>query len=191
MAGRNGRRLRRWLPSAPRRCWPARSPGLGGPGGGPERRRSTRIRSSTTAGSRRSTRTTRRSRRSDPGRRDHRHRPDRRSRTSRSAAPRSIDLKGRRVLPGLIDGHLHGCARATTAGRRASGSTSSPRARTALAMYAAKADRAGGRPVDLDDGGGWNINQLDDPTPFTFDELTAARRRTRCGSPAAASTARA
>jgi predicted amidohydrolase YtcJ len=86
---------------------------------------------------------------------------------------RLIDLKGRRVLPGLIDGHLHGMRESYhcwTQDVRLDLVTSRAQA---LAMYKAKADA-------LDDGrwiwtgsGGWSLQQLDDPTIFTFDELTA------------------
>lgn len=84
-----------------------------------------------------------------------------------------VNLEGRRVLPGLIDGHLHGMRNAYhcfTQTVRLDLVTSRD---DALAAYGAKAD-------ELDDGrwiwtsfGGWNLNQLDDPTIFTFDELTS------------------
>jgi predicted amidohydrolase YtcJ len=85
-----------------------------------------------------------------------------------------IDLKGRRVLPGLIDGHLHGMREGYhcwTQVVRLDLITSRARA---LAAYADKA-------AELPDGkwiwttfGGWSVTQLDDPRIFTFDELTAA-----------------
>ncbi|HEX6022351.1 MAG TPA: amidohydrolase family protein [Solirubrobacter sp.] len=85
-----------------------------------------------------------------------------------------INLQGRRVLPGLIDGHLHGMRESYhcwTQGVRLDLVTSRAQA---LAMYAAKAD-------ELEDGrwiwtgsGGWSLSQLDDPTIFTFAELNAA-----------------
>ncbi|HEX6022350.1 MAG TPA: amidohydrolase family protein [Solirubrobacter sp.] len=84
-----------------------------------------------------------------------------------------IDLKGRRVLPGLIDGHLHGMRESYhcwTQGVRLDLVTSRAKA---LAMYKAKAD-------ELEDGkwiwtgsGGWSLSQLDDPRIFTFEELNA------------------
>jgi predicted amidohydrolase YtcJ len=84
-----------------------------------------------------------------------------------------IDLNGRRVLPGLIDGHLHGMRESYhcwTQGVRLDLVT---RRAQALAMWRAKADQlADGRWI-WSNGGGWNINQLDDKTPFTFAELTA------------------
>jgi predicted amidohydrolase YtcJ len=85
-----------------------------------------------------------------------------------------INLKGRRVLPGLIDGHLHGMREGYhcwTQGVRLDLITSRAEA---LAAYADKA-------AELPDGkwiwttfGGWSVTQLDDPRIFTFDELTAA-----------------
>src|SRR5215217_7009671 len=85
-----------------------------------------------------------------------------------------INLKGRRVLPGLIDGHLHGMREGYhcwTQGVRLDLITSRAEA---LAAYADKA-------AELPDGrwiwttfGGWSVTQLDDSRIFTFDELTAA-----------------
>jgi predicted amidohydrolase YtcJ len=85
-----------------------------------------------------------------------------------------INLKGRRVLPGLIDGHLHGMREGYhcwTQGVRLDLITSRAEA---LAAYADKA-------AELPDGkwiwttfGGWSVTQLDDPRIFTFDELNAA-----------------
>lgn len=84
-----------------------------------------------------------------------------------------VNLKGRRVLPGLIDGHLHGMRNSYhcfTQTVRLDLITSRDEA---LAAYAAKA-------AELEDGrwiwtsfGGWNLNQLDVPEDFTFAELTA------------------
>jgi hypothetical protein len=85
-----------------------------------------------------------------------------------------IDLKGRRVLPGLIDGHLHGMREGYHCWTQVVRLDLVTSRSTALAMYAAKA-------AELPDGkwiwttaGGWNLNQLDVPTIFTFAELTAA-----------------
>ena len=84
-----------------------------------------------------------------------------------------IDLNGRRVLPGLIDGHLHGMREGYhcwTQGVRLDLVTKRAQA---LAMWKAKAaDLADGRWI-WSNGGGWNINQLDNKTPFTFAELTS------------------
>jgi predicted amidohydrolase YtcJ len=85
-----------------------------------------------------------------------------------------VNLQGRRVLPGLIDGHLHGMRESYhcwTQGVRLDLVTSRAQA---LAMYKAKADRlADGRWI-WTGSGGWSLTQLDDPTIFTFDELNAA-----------------
>ncbi|MGH3013370.1 MAG: amidohydrolase [Gaiellaceae bacterium] len=85
-----------------------------------------------------------------------------------------VDLNGRRVLPGLIDGHLHGMREGYHCWTQVVRLDLVTSRAAALAMYAAKA-------AELPDGrwiwttaGGWNLNQLDVPTIFTFDELTAA-----------------
>jgi predicted amidohydrolase YtcJ len=85
-----------------------------------------------------------------------------------------VDLKGRRVLPGLIDGHLHGMREGYHCWTQVVRLDLVTSRSAALAMYAAKA-------AELPDGkwiwttaGGWNLNQLDVPTIFTFAELTAA-----------------
>jgi predicted amidohydrolase YtcJ len=85
-----------------------------------------------------------------------------------------IDLKGRRVLPGLIDGHLHGMREGYHCWTQVVRLDLVTSRATALAMYAAKA-------AELPDGkwiwttqGGWSLAQLDNPTLFTFDELSAA-----------------
>jgi predicted amidohydrolase YtcJ len=85
-----------------------------------------------------------------------------------------VDLRGRRVLPGLIDGHIHGMREGYHCWTQVVRLDLVTSRATALAMYAAKAD-------ELDDGrwiwttsGGWNLGQLDNPTVFTFDELSAA-----------------
>jgi predicted amidohydrolase YtcJ len=85
-----------------------------------------------------------------------------------------INLQGRRVLPGLIDGHLHGMRESYhcwTQGVRLDLVRSRAQA---LAMYAAKADElADGRWI-WTGAGGWSLTQLDNPTIFTFAELNAA-----------------
>jgi predicted amidohydrolase YtcJ len=100
-----------------------------------------------------------------------------RSRSIKGLAERGtklIDLDGRRVLPGLIDGHIHGMREGYHCWTQVVRLDLITKRATALAMYKAKADQ-------LDDGrwiwttsGGWNVNQLDNPTVFTFDELSAA-----------------
>jgi predicted amidohydrolase YtcJ len=88
-----------------------------------------------------------------------------------------INLRGRRTLPGLIDGHLHGMRNAYHCFTQTVRLDLITQRAAALAAYAAKAD-------ELPDGrwiwttaGGWNLNQLDDPRVFTFDELSAAAPR--------------
>jgi predicted amidohydrolase YtcJ len=100
-----------------------------------------------------------------------------RSRSIKALAGRGtevINLRGRRVLPGLIDGHLHGMREGYHCWTQVVRLDLVTSRAAALAAYAAKADA-------LDDGrwiwttaGGWNLGQLDNPTIFTFDELSAA-----------------
>jgi predicted amidohydrolase YtcJ len=85
-----------------------------------------------------------------------------------------IDLNGRRVLPGLIDGHLHGMREGYHCWTQVVRLDLITKRAAALDAYRRKA-------VELPDGkwiwttaGGWNLGQLDNPTIFTFDELTAA-----------------
>ncbi len=88
-----------------------------------------------------------------------------------------VNLKGRRVLPGLIDGHLHGMRESYhcwTQGVRLDLVTSRAQA---LAMYTAKADELADGKWIWTGGGGWSLSQLDNPTIFTFAELNAAMPR--------------
>jgi predicted amidohydrolase YtcJ len=84
-----------------------------------------------------------------------------------------VDLRGRRVLPGLIDGHLHGLRNGYhcfTQAVRLDNVTSRARA---LAAYAAKADElADGRWIFTTTG--WTVRQLDEPGMLTRAELDAA-----------------
>jgi predicted amidohydrolase YtcJ len=84
-----------------------------------------------------------------------------------------VDLRGRRVLPGLIDGHLHGLRNGYhcfTQAVRLDNVTSRARA---LAAYAAKADElADGRWIFTTTG--WTVRQLDEPGMLTLAELDAA-----------------
>jgi predicted amidohydrolase YtcJ len=103
-----------------------------------------------------------------------------RSRSIKGMADRGttmVDLRGRRVLPGLIDGHLHGMREGYHCWTQVVRLDLVTSRAAALAAYRAKAG-------ELPDGrwiwttaGGWNLGQLDDPTIFTFDELTAAAPR--------------
>jgi predicted amidohydrolase YtcJ len=103
-----------------------------------------------------------------------------RSRSIKSMAERGtkvIDLRGRRVLPGLIDGHLHGMREGYHCWTQVVRLDLVTSRAAALAAYRAKAgELADGRWI-WTTAGGWNLGQLDDPTIFTFDELTAAAPR--------------
>jgi predicted amidohydrolase YtcJ len=88
-----------------------------------------------------------------------------------------VNLRGRRVLPGLIDGHLHGMREGYHCWTQVVRLDLITSRAAALAAYRNKA-------TELPDGrwiwttaGGWNLAQLDNPTIFTFDELTAAAPR--------------
>ena len=86
-----------------------------------------------------------------------------------------IDLHGRRVLPGLIDGHLHGIRM---------GSyfcfSRSPRfdpiftRSESIANVALKANQTPAGKWLFQIGGGWHVNQLDVPGMLTKAELDAA-----------------
>lgn len=86
---------------------------------------------------------------------------------------RSIDLKGKRVLPGLIDGHLHGVRTAYHCWTQTVRLDQVTSRAIALEAYRSKADQ-------IEDGrwivttGGWSLKQIDDARDFTFVELTAA-----------------
>ncbi len=83
-----------------------------------------------------------------------------------------VDLDGRRVLPGLIDGHLHGMRNAYHCFTQTVRLDLITSRAEALAAYQAKAaELADGRWI-WTSFGGWNINQLDTPEVFTFAELT-------------------
>jgi predicted amidohydrolase YtcJ len=85
-----------------------------------------------------------------------------------------VNLNGRRVLPGLIDGHLHGMREGYHCWTQVVRLDLVTSRATALGMYAAKAaELADGRWI-WTTAGGWNVNQLDVPQIFTFAELTAA-----------------
>jgi predicted amidohydrolase YtcJ len=83
-----------------------------------------------------------------------------------------VDLRRRRVVPGLIEGHVHGLRNAYHAWPQTVRLDRITTRQSALEAYAAKAG-------ELEDGkwiwttnGGWNLHQLDVPEPFTFGELT-------------------
>ena len=78
------------------------------------------------------------------------------------------------MLPGLIDGHIHGMREGYHCWTQVVRLDLVTKRATALAMYKAKAaELADGRWI-WTTSGGWNLNQLDNPTVFTFDELNSA-----------------
>ena len=85
-----------------------------------------------------------------------------------------IDLNGRRVLPGLIDGHIHGMREGYHCWTQVVRLDLVTSRATALGMYKAKADQLPDGRWIWTTSGGWNLNQLDDPTVFTYDELNTA-----------------
>jgi predicted amidohydrolase YtcJ len=88
-----------------------------------------------------------------------------------------INLRGRRVLPGLIDGHLHGMREGYHCWTQVVRLDLVTQRAAALAAYRAKADELPDGKWIWTTAGGWNLAQLDNPTIFTFDELTAAAPR--------------
>lgn len=84
-----------------------------------------------------------------------------------------IDLHGRRVLPGLIDGHLHGLRNGYHCFTQTVRLDNVFTRAEALAKYAAK-----GRQLPADTWifttAGWTVAQLDSPGMFTLAELDAA-----------------
>jgi predicted amidohydrolase YtcJ len=87
---------------------------------------------------------------------------------------RLINLNGRRVLPGLIDGHLHGMRNAYHCFTQTVRLDLVTSRTEALAAYAAKAASLSAGRWIWTTSGGWNLNQLDTPVIFTFNELSAA-----------------
>ena len=84
-----------------------------------------------------------------------------------------IDLNGRTVLPGLIDGHLHGIRNGIHCySQHVRLETTFSRAE-ALEMYRAKGEELGAG-VWVFTSGAWNVNQLDEPGMFTIEELDEA-----------------
>jgi predicted amidohydrolase YtcJ len=84
-----------------------------------------------------------------------------------------VNLRARRVLPGLIDGHLHGMREGYHCWKQAVRLDLITTRAAALAAYRERADAlADGRWI-WTTFGGWNLAQLDDPRIFTFAELTA------------------
>src|SRR5919108_294844 len=84
-----------------------------------------------------------------------------------------VNLRGRRVLPGLIDGHLHGLRNGYHCFTQAVRLDNVTSRRDAIALYAAKAaELADGRWILTPTG--WTVRQLDEPGMLTLAELDAA-----------------
>jgi predicted amidohydrolase YtcJ len=94
------------------------------------------------------------------------------------APTRRIDLRGRAVIPGLIDNHMH-LLRAATTWLRETPFRRSGVAKQAIEMLRARAKAAG--PGEwVYNIGGWTHQQfVDDPKPFTREELDRSRRTIR------------
>jgi len=89
-------------------------------------------------------------------------------------ATRSLDLAGRRVLPGLIDGHLHGLRQSYHCFTRSVRLDATYRRSEALARYRAK-DAALQKDTWIVTHGGWTPEQfVDDGRMFTKAELDSA-----------------
>ncbi len=85
-----------------------------------------------------------------------------------------INLGGRRVIPGMIDSHIHALRAGYHCWTRDVRLDLVTKRADALQMYK---DRAASTPANTwiwTESGGWSVTQLDDPRVFTFDELTAA-----------------
>jgi hypothetical protein len=88
---------------------------------------------------------------------------------------REINLGGRRVLPGLIDGHLHGIRMGSYFCFSRSPRFDPIFTRTAaIANVALKASQTPVGKWLFQIGGGWNVNQLDVPGMLTKAELDGA-----------------
>lgn len=85
-----------------------------------------------------------------------------------------VHLNGRRVLPGLIDSHLHGMRNAYHCFTQTVRLDLVTSRAAALSAYAAKAASLPAGRWIWTTSGGWNLNQLDTPVVFTFNELSAA-----------------
>jgi predicted amidohydrolase YtcJ len=84
-----------------------------------------------------------------------------------------VNLRGRRVLPGLIDGHLHGLRNGYHCFTQAVRLDNVTSRSVALELYRAKAaELADGRWIFTTTG--WTVQQLDEPGMLTLAELDAA-----------------
>ncbi len=83
-----------------------------------------------------------------------------------------IDLRGRTVLPGLIDGHLHGLRNGYHCFTQAVRLDNVFSRTQALRMYQAKGEQLRG-DTWIFTTAGWTVRQLDQPGMFTLAELDA------------------
>lgn len=87
---------------------------------------------------------------------------------------RKVNLKDRRVLPGLIDGHLHGMRTGVHCWSQGVRIDQVTERTVALDTFRQRAEQNVPGTWIWMAFGGWNVQQLDDPRPLTFEELTAA-----------------
>jgi predicted amidohydrolase YtcJ len=85
-----------------------------------------------------------------------------------------INLNGRRVIPGIIDSHIHALRMGYHCWNQAARQDLVTSRVKALQTYADKAASLPAGKWIWTESGGWSLTQLDDPRVFTFDELTAA-----------------
>jgi predicted amidohydrolase YtcJ len=85
-----------------------------------------------------------------------------------------VNLNGRRVIPGMIDSHIHALRMGYHCWDQAARLDLVTKRADALKVYTDKAAKVGPGKWLWTESGGWSVTQLDNPTPFTFAELTAA-----------------
>src|SRR5262249_12578630 len=85
-----------------------------------------------------------------------------------------INLNGRRVIPGMIDSHIHALRMGYHCWTQAARQDLTTKRADALKIYTDKATAAGPGKWIWTESGVCSVTQLDNPTPFTFDELTTA-----------------
>lgn len=85
-----------------------------------------------------------------------------------------VNLKGQRVLPGLIEGHIHGFRTGYHCWDQTVRLDDVTKRADVLKAYRTKAQRSAAGKWLWTTSGGWDVRQLDDPTPPTFAELTQA-----------------
>ena len=85
-----------------------------------------------------------------------------------------INLSGRRVIPGMIDSHIHALRSGYHCWNQDVRLDLITSRAAALQMYKDRAAATAPGKWIWTESGGWSLQQLDNPTVFTFDELTAA-----------------